>query len=157
MTSREAVIKANLLKTEQAISANDFLLTDLSGKTVSLKSYQGKVLVLSFWATWCVPCVKELEEMKVAYGKHKNNPKIAFAVVSIDKEKESVPVAAKKRNYEFPIFYAGDKTESDYKVEAIPKLFIIDSQGKIRFLKSNYESNGYYLKELDWMIEKVLK
>lgn len=155
--SREAFIKAELLKTEQKIKAADFRLTDLTGKEVSLENYKGKILIMNFWATWCVPCIGELELMKTAYKNYANNSEIAFAFVNTDAEKEKVPVAVKKRGYEFPIFYASKNIESDYKIESIPRLFVIDAQGNIRFLKRGFDDNGYYLKELDWMIEAAMK
>ncbi len=157
LASREALIKANLLKTEQKIPASDFRLRDLNGKEVSLEDYKGKILILNFWATWCVPCVGELKQLKIAYKKYEGSSKIAFAFVSTDEQKEKVPVEAKKRGYQFPIFYADEKIEGDYKVESVPTLLIIDEQRNIRFQKSGFNNNGYYLKELDWMIEAAMK
>jgi hypothetical protein len=95
--------------------------------------------------------------MKIAVKKYDNNDQIAFAFVSTDTEKKIVPPEVKKRNYEFPVFYAGENIERDYKIESIPQLFIIDKEGNIRFHRTEYNDNGYYLKELDWMIEAVLK
>ncbi len=157
LTSREAILKANLLKTGQNIPARDFRLQDLNGKQVSLEDYKGKILILNFWATWCEPCIGELEQMKTAYKNYSYNPKIAFAIVSTDKDKEKVPIEAKKRGYEFPVFYADEKIENDYKADSIPKLFIIDALGNIRFQKDGFNNNGYYLKELDWMVEASMK
>lgn len=157
LISRESIVKAKLLKTEQNIPASDFRLEDLNGKVVSLKDFNGKFLIMNFWATWCAPCVGELELLKTAYKNYRDNPKIAFAVVSTDEERGKVLVEAKKRGYEFPIFYADKKMETDYKLDSIPRLFIIDAQGNIRFLKVGFKDNGYYLKELDWMIEAAMK
>lgn len=157
LASREVLLKANLLKTEQNIPASNFRLQDLNGKEVSLEDYKGKILILNFWATWCVPCVGELEQLKIAYKKYEGNSKIAFAFVSTDEKKEKVPVEAKKRNYQFPILYADEKIEDDYKVDSVPTLLIIDGQRNIRFQKTGFNNNGYYLKELDWMIEAAMK
>ncbi len=157
LDSRESLLKANLLKTRQNTAAANFRLTDLNGKKISLADYRGKVLILAFWTTWCEPCVGELERLKTAYKNYGDNPKIAFAIVSLDDRKEKVPVIVKERGYEFPVFYAGENTENDYKVNGIPKLFIIDAQGNIRFQKDGFTNNGFYLKELDWMIEAATK
>jgi len=157
LASRESLLKANLLKTEQNTAAKSFRLKDLNGKEVSLEDYKGKVLILNFWATWCEPCVGELEQLKTAYKIYENNPKIAFAIVSVDENKKKVPLEVKKHGYEFPVFYADEKIDSDYKVESVPKLYIIDAQGIIRFQKDGFDNNSYYLKELDWMIEAAMK
>ena len=44
------------------IPAPNFELTGLDGKTIALKQYKGKVVVLNFWGTWCTPCRKELAQ-----------------------------------------------------------------------------------------------
>ena len=157
VASREAFVKAELLKTKQNTAASDFRLKDLNGNEVSLEDYKGKVLIMNFWATWCRPCVGELELMKTAYKNYADNPKVAFAFVSTDQEKEKVSIVANKRGYKFPIFYSNKKLENDYKVTPIPRMFIIDPQSNIRFIKRGFNDNGYYLKELDWMIETSMK
>ena len=54
-------------KEAAAAAAPDFAITDLEGKTLSLASYRGKVLVLNFWATWCPPCRREIPDFIEAY------------------------------------------------------------------------------------------
>ena len=53
--------------------ATDFVLKDLSGKTVSLEELKGKVVFVDFWATWCPPCVKSIPSVKALYETYKNN------------------------------------------------------------------------------------
>ncbi|MEZ5427156.1 MAG: TlpA disulfide reductase family protein [Pyrinomonadaceae bacterium] len=156
LASQESLMRANLLKTEKKIPAGNFSIMDLDGKTVSLGDFRGKVLILNFWATWCLPCVGELEELKTAYRKYKNDSRIGFAIVSTDEEKEKVRTEVKNRGYEFPVFHSDEEIEKNYKIDAVPTLFIIDAEGNIRFEKKNYVDSGFYLKELDWMIEAAL-
>ena len=68
---------------------------DLTGQSISLESYQGKALVLNFWATWCPPCVKEMPELEALSQAH---PEVQFVGLAIDTQRnvkrflEKVPV-----------------------------------------------------------------
>jgi thiol-disulfide isomerase/thioredoxin len=153
----EGKAKAKLAKEIINKPAKDFKITDFAGKSVSLADYKGKVLILNFWATWCMPCIAEFKELKIAYEKYANNPNVAFAMIATDEDHELVPPFIKKNNYNFPVFFAGDSTEKDYEVGSIPRLLIIDGSGKIRFDKKGYGKDVLYLKKLDWMIESAAK
>lgn len=154
---REARIKRELLGAEQRRPAGDFKLRDLSGKPVALPDFRGKVLVLDFWATWCGPCVGEMEEMKEAYEKYKNHPKVAFAAISIDEDKSLVAPYVNEKGYRFQILHSDGAVESLYQTPPLPRLYIIDAAGNIRFRHDGYYKDGYYLKKLDWMIEAAMK
>ena len=78
----KAVIKTYWDETREtftAIQGNpspDFTLTTLSGQSVSLADYRGKVVLLNFWATWCPSCIAEMPDYEVVYQKQKANGKI---------------------------------------------------------------------------------
>lgn len=119
------------LKPQGPRPAPAFSLSDLSGKTVRLADYQGKVVLLDFWATFCGPCVKampRLQKLQDAYG-----PK-GFSVVGIatDEQGEKVvaPVAAKTK-VQYPILISDPAAWKNYQVEALPALFLIDRNGRI--------------------------
>jgi peroxiredoxin len=154
---QELQVKKALLATETRKPAAGFKLQNLDGKYVSLAEFRGRTLILAFWATWCVPCKGELEEFGIAFKKHKSNPKISFAAVSIDTDKALVAPFAKKNAYQFPILLSDGKIEEPYQTQSIPKLYVIDGAGRIRFLLNGYIEDGYFLKKLNWMIAAASK
>ncbi|MHC4586004.1 MAG: peroxiredoxin family protein, partial [Planctomycetota bacterium] len=64
-----------------------FTLQDLNGKNVSLADFQGKVLILDFWATWCPPCVKEIPHFIELYEQYKDK---GFEIVGISLDQAGV-------------------------------------------------------------------
>ena len=149
--------KRRLLARAQNRPAPHFALLDLDGNEVSIKDFYGKVLVLNLWATWCGPCIGELEEFKEAWAKYKDLPDIEFVAVSIDSDRTKVPPFVEKNDYRFRILLSDGQIEKDYVGgEGIPQLYIIDREGNIRFHKRGFAPE-HFLEHLDWMIEAAIK
>ena len=117
--------------------APDFSLTDLNGKTVKLADYEGKVLFLNFWATWCPPCRAEIPDFVEVYSQMKAKG-LEIIGLSLDtKGKEAVAAFVEKYKINYPIILeTRQNTEqiiSDYDPgQFIPTTFVIDKQGRIR-------------------------
>ena len=155
--AREERARRELLAGEQRRPAPAFALKDLSGKTIRSEDFRGRVLVLTLWATWCGPCVRELDELKASFVKHGSNPKVAFAAVSIDSDKDVVPPFVAERGYAFPILLSDGTVEAPFGAQSIPRLFVIDRKGLIRFEATGMSPDGRFGKRLDWMIEAASK
>jgi peroxiredoxin len=154
---REDQIRAALSTSEQRRPAVLFRLRDLNGNTTALTQLRGKAVVLTFWATWCGPCIAELEEWKTAWGKYRDNPDVTMLAISTDSDKGGVIGFAKERAYTFPILLTDGTIEEPYKTQTIPQLYVLDPAGNIRFQETGYSRDGFFLKKLDWMIGAVLK
>ncbi len=117
--------------------APDFTLTDLSGKSISLADYKGKVLFLNFWATWCPPCRAEIPDFIEVYGQNKSK---GFEIVGISLDtsgKDAVAAFVEKYKINYPIVLesrkATEKIIADYEPgEYVPTTIVIDKQGRIR-------------------------
>ncbi len=119
--------------------APDFIVTDLEGNEVSLTDYQGKIVFLNFWATWCSPCRKEIPGFIEAYEKHKKGG-MRIIGISLDKGKED---KIRKFVEEYKISYPVAKGDSDlvrkYQTgRVVPETFIIDQEGKLRHKHIGY-------------------
>ena len=115
------------------VNAVDFSLESLDGKTVSLSSYKGKVVLLSFWATWCGPCKQEMPAMEKLYQKLKGQ---GFEVLAVDmmEDKATVSAFVKTSGYTFPVLLdkTGEVGGNDmYAARAIPTNYVVDKTGKI--------------------------
>jgi peroxiredoxin len=107
-----------------------FTLTALDGKTYSLASLRGHVVLLNFWATWCPPCRKEMPDMEKLYQRLQAKGLIVLAVS--DEDRETVAGFEEKQKYTFPLLLDPDRKVNDsFNVEGIPKSFLFDREGKL--------------------------
>ena len=111
--------------------APDFRLRSTDGREVKLSDYRGRPVIVSFWASWCVPCMVEMPELVNFY--QQQGGKVALLAVSIDDTAEDAKDYAGHNHLPFPILYDGTKrVASGYGVEGIPALFVVDPNGTIR-------------------------
>lgn len=115
--------------------APDFTLTDINGNSVSLRDFQGRKVVLVFWASWCPDCRAEVPDLK--YMQTQADPrKVAFVAVSFDRTKEAWEKYVKENGMTgVQLFETAPRKESEvnaaYHVKWIPSLYLIDEQGKV--------------------------
>ncbi|HLK65335.1 MAG TPA: TlpA disulfide reductase family protein [Bryobacteraceae bacterium] len=115
---------------EALVQESGFTLTALDGKTYSLPSLRGKVVLLNFWATWCPPCRKEMPDMEKLYRQFEKKGLVVLAVS--DEERETVTGFLQKQNYTFPVLLdPGRKVNAAFAVEGIPKSFLFDREGNL--------------------------
>ncbi len=110
-----------------------FSLEDLTGNTLELSQFSGKVLVLNFWATWCPPCQTEIPDFVSAYNRLRSKG-LALIGVSLDRlspDELKTFVAENKMSY--PVAFATEKIMTDYQPgQYIPATIVIDKKGAIR-------------------------
>lgn len=108
----------------------NFTLTDLHGKTWTLKELRGEVVLVNFWATWCPPCQKEMPDLEALYKEFRHQRFVILAISDEDADKVRPFIAARKITY--PILLdPGHKVGSLFEVEGIPKSFVYDRDGKL--------------------------
>ncbi|MFQ6083532.1 MAG: peroxiredoxin family protein [Candidatus Aminicenantia bacterium] len=113
--------------------APDFTLPDITGKKISLSDYQGKIIILDFWATWCPPCRIEIPAFIELYNKYKQQGLVIIGI-SLDREGTKVLIPfIKKYGINYPILLGNKEVVKAYGgIRGIPTTFIIDQRGKIR-------------------------
>ncbi len=114
--------------------AKDFTFVDLDGESRSLKQWQGKVVLLNFWAPWCPPCREEVPAFIELQEKYADR---GFIIVGITVDTESnAQIFADTMDINYPVLIAEDKgialAESyGNKVGALPYSAIIDRNGRV--------------------------
>ena len=112
--------------------APEFTLRNLAGKTVSLSDYKGKLVLLNFWATWCLPCLQEMPSMETLYQKHQQHGLVVLAVCVDDVPAARVTRFLRNMTLSFAVLLdPQDQAGSAYMVSTLPVSYLIDQQGII--------------------------
>jgi thiol-disulfide isomerase/thioredoxin len=111
--------------------APDFQLNDLEGQQVSLTDYQGKVVLVNNWATWCPPCRAEMPILEAYFHDHRNQD---FILVAIDAGDPPGVVSDFVDNYgmSFPVWLDPNNTAlNGFRNNYLPSSYLIDRGGKV--------------------------
>ena len=104
----------------------------LDGSTSSLAGSTGKVIVINFWATWCVPCREEMPALEAYYQKHREEG-LQLLAISMDEPADDQKVLDFMRAFSFPAAFVRDANTKNYgRIWRIPLTFVIDRQGILR-------------------------
>ncbi len=132
-SAKNAAAAKELAPVAAGARAADFHLESLDGKTISLDQFEGKVVFLNVWATWCEPCREEMPSMQTLYDEFKANKDFVMLAVSQDeKGRSAVAPYVAKNGYQFTILLdPANKVGDEYDVSGVPETFIIDRKGRI--------------------------
>lgn len=108
----------------------DFSLTTPDGKKISLKDFRGKVVLLNFWASWCVPCREEMPSMEKLYQEYKDKNFTILAVAVKDRKQDSINFV-KELKLTYPIALDPDgQVGMSYGAWGLPATYLIGPKGE---------------------------
>lgn len=122
-------------------AATDFVLRDVDGRTVRLSDYAGQVVLLDFWATWCVPCEAEIPHLQALYQQHKAQGFVVLGV-SMDGPETVAGVGpfVRRHGLSFPVLLDEEtKAVSIYNPKrTAPLSVLLDRSGRVVRVRSGY-------------------
>ena len=128
--------------------APDFEVTDLSGSPLKLSAFQGSVILLDFWATWCPPCRAEIPHFKQLYAGYKGKG-LQVIGLSVGEKPDVVRSFAKANGITYPVGMSSDSIEQAYGgIRGIPTTFLIDKQGRIAGQFTGYQEKQVFEQEI---------
>jgi len=122
-------------------------IKDMTGASVAFdKTFEkGKVTLVSFWATWCIPCKREIKMVREKMSEWKSQVDFNYMTISEDDSRATAQVKsyAKSQGWDFPYYQDpnGDLKRS-LNFQNVPFTIIVDKDGKIAHMQSGYEAGG---------------
>ena len=117
-------------RNKDAKDAFTFVVRRLDGSSFSLDSLRGKIIVLSFWATWCAPC-RELEPMFNTVARtYTGNSDVVFFAVSADDDEAQVPAFVAREKWDVPVIYS-DGLDAFMKADTLPTVVVLGRTGEV--------------------------
>jgi peroxiredoxin len=120
-------------------NAPDFALKSMSGENLRLSEYRGRVVLLTFWASWCGKCRSQLEGLSSLYDRY-SSAGLELLAVSLDTRRRQVEDAMEAANVNYPVLHdVGGEVGQLYEVSSMPLVLLIDREGVVREVFEGYE------------------
>lgn len=141
----------------EANLAPDFELNNLSGETVRLSDYRGKIVVLNFWSPDCGYCKAEMPDMEAFFQEYKEKDIVVLTISLSQGSKETIEEFMTARGFSFPVLLdnAG-QTSKLYRIQNVPCTFIIGKDGEalrkidgmFNFMRPDFRIDGLSADEI---------
>jgi len=152
------VITAQDNSSQEIKKAQNFILENLDGDFVELDELTGDgPILLSFWATWCKPCIEEMRELNKIYNEYKSEG-FNMVAISIDSEKSvsRVKPFIKSKNYDFTVLFdTNSEVARIYYAQTIPYSVLLDKNGSIVYSHMGYKKGDE--KEIEKLIKSLIE
>lgn len=130
---------------------------DASGKKIKLSDYRGNVVLLSFWASWCGPCVKMIPHERKIASKFSDR-KFAILGVNADKNRETLAKVQMQLQMSWPSIWDGiGYVGREWNIDFLPVMIVIDAEGIVRFNSKSIMDDLDSLDELGTRLEKEVE
>lgn len=119
-----------------------FVVRRLDGSSLPLESFKGKIVVLSFWTTWCAPC-RELEPMFNGVARtYAGNSEVLFFAVTADADEAQIPAFVAREKWDVPVIFA-DGLDRFTKADTLPAVLVLGRNGEIVYRTGGLPREGF--------------
>jgi peroxiredoxin len=159
ITTEAYALQPGVKNYQNPIKASDFKLHDTNNNIHRTSDYRGRVVIINFWATWCVPCRKEIPSLKHAWDIFEKESVQLLGIATKDSIDDVIHFQ-KKNNIQFPLPLDENGTVADnWRVAVVPTAFVIDPNGYIamRIVGGNEWENPELIETIIALKQKPIK
>jgi len=135
-----------------AVKGNEapkFIVKDIHGQEISLKGLNGKYVLLDFWASWCIPCLKDIPQLK-KIRKHYSEDNLEIISISLDENYHLFETALRKNAMNWPQIFGYPELIKSYGLGPIPQTYLVDKDGTLIYSMEEEKDYSFVL------LQKVL-
>ena len=138
---------------EESKRAPDFTLPDLaSGQSISLSDFRGRIVVLNFWASWCLPCREEAPGLQAMWQAYRSRG-VQFLGSNYADDRFAARAFVDEFGITYPsVFDPSGRLAADYAFFGLPSTFVIDGSQRIRVQFTGYVTAGQLRRSLDQLL-----
>ncbi len=140
------------VENQEPALASNWMLQNESGESISFSDFEGKVVIVNYWATWCPPCIAEKPSFQELYNDYKE--KVVFIFATTDKV-DRVKAFKEKHGYTLPVYYPLNNPPASMDSNVLPSSYVIDKKGNIvvkKFRAADWNSASFR-KTLDDLLQ----
>lgn len=109
-------------------------LREIDGKTINMKAYKGKWVIINYWADWCGPCANEIPQLNAFYRAHQNKDAVIFAANYDQQPAKQLKETIKNMQIEYPSIIGNAAAELNLgDMRVVPATFIFAPDGRLAY------------------------
>ena len=159
-TMQRGLLATGLIKPDIPTLSEDFPVASTEyyfarddGRVISLAEFEGNVVFMNVWATWCPPCIAEMPSIQNLYNRVGSLENVSFLLVSLDEEFDRAIEFMARRNFDMPVYHFRSRAPGVYESTVIPTTYVISADGRLALEKRGLAK--YDTDEFEQFIRKL--
>lgn len=116
-------------------ASTEFYFADADRRVTSLAEFEGNVIFMNVWATWCPPCIAEMPSIQALYDRVEDLDNVSFLLVSLDEDFSRALEFIEKRNFTLSVYHYRTRAPGVYDSSVVPTTYVITRDGRLALEK----------------------